>query len=116
MRRTSRRLLGLAVGGLLLGLPIVGSGPQASAESVSATSVSATSVSVNAQAAARYVPEQAPAQQPPPPGPDLDSDPAAGQPDSRDIAIGLGGVALIGLVLLSRKLRKKPVLFIRWKK
>ncbi|MDA3625779.1 hypothetical protein [Saccharopolyspora oryzae] len=32
------------------------------------------------------------------------------------MAIGIGGLVLIGAVLLSRRLRKKPVLFVTWKK
>ncbi|MEU5849500.1 hypothetical protein [Saccharopolyspora shandongensis] len=36
--------------------------------------------------------------------------------DKQRLAIGATGVVLIALVLLSRKARKKPVLFVTWKK
>ncbi|PKW12645.1 hypothetical protein [Saccharopolyspora spinosa] len=53
------------------------------------------------------------AQEPgPPPAP-----PAQPPPDERQrLALGVTGVVLIALVLLSRKLRKKAVFFVKWKK
>lgn len=53
------------------------------------------------------------AQEPgPPPAP-----PAQPPTDERQrLAIGVTGVVLIALVLLSRKMRKKPVFFVKWKK
>ncbi|MHA6798415.1 hypothetical protein [Bounagaea algeriensis] len=103
MRRTCRGILaGLVLGVALLGLPGFAQAvpPAPAAMDISAGGVPAVAASDAAQ---------------PPPGPDLDSGSAA-QRSQQDIAIGVGGVALIGLVLLSRRMRKKPVLFVKWKK
>ncbi len=42
--------------------------------------------------------------------------PAEQLPERQRFAIGVTGVVLIGAVLLSRKMRKKPVFWIQWKK
>ncbi|MGW1680734.1 hypothetical protein [Saccharopolyspora sp. NPDC002376] len=50
---------------------------------------------------------------PAPPAPPAED---AGADARQRMAIGIGGLVLIGAVLLSRRLRKKPVLFVTWKK
>ncbi|MER7013936.1 hypothetical protein ABT324_21160 [Saccharopolyspora sp. NPDC000359] len=68
--------------------------------------------------------EEAPAPPPtvvlaqePPPAPPAEQPPADAGADARQrMGIGIAGLVLIGLVLLSRRLRKKPVLFVKWKK
>ncbi|WP_461142902.1 hypothetical protein [Salinifilum aidingensis] len=111
-RSTCRRVLaGLVVSVALLGLPGLAQAaapadpPAARTPAVSAPAVSAPAGHGRAPAAAVQAP----------PGPGRDSG-ATERRSRQDIAIGVGGVALIGLVLLSRRARKKPVLFVKWKK
>lgn len=98
MGRMSRLLAGLALGGLLVFTP---AGPaelvQPAAQAQPA--VAATALELPAQA---------------PPGPDLTGDDQQLQGKQR-IAIGIAGVVLIALVLLSRKARKKPMFGFKWK-
>lgn len=56
--------------------------------------------------------------QAPEPAPPIPEDGTSrGDPTSAQrYGIGVAGAALIGLVLLSRKLRKKPVLWVSWKR
>lgn len=56
------------------------------------------------------------AQEPPPAPPAEQPAPDAGTDARQRMGIGIAGFVLIGLVLLSRRLRKKPVLFVKWKK
>lgn len=56
-------------------------------------------------------PGHAQAPEPAPPIPD-----GGGQIDSQRYIIGLTGAGLIGLVALSRKMRKKPLIGVPWKK
>ncbi|MBB5155074.1 hypothetical protein [Saccharopolyspora phatthalungensis] len=88
MWRTGRVLAGLAIGLFLLFTP-----PALADEAAPPVA----SVTVQAQD-----PGQPPAHRP------VD--------ERQRLAIGTTGVVLIGLVLLSRKLRKKPVFFVKWKK
>ncbi|MEV0702051.1 hypothetical protein AB0I53_29635 [Saccharopolyspora sp. NPDC050389] len=91
MWRTGRVLAGLAIAlFLLLAPPALAAGETAS------------------PGAPVVVLAQDPGQAPPP------AQPAAY--DKQRLAIGATGVALIALVLLSRKARKKPVFFVKWKK
>lgn len=94
MGRMGRALAALTIGCFLLLAPVA-----------AADTPSAPSESVLAQQA--------------PPGPDLQQQPDSGQskpPNQQELVTGLAGVALIALVFLSRKVRKKPVLFVQWKK
>ncbi|MEV5538785.1 hypothetical protein AB0L13_18165 [Saccharopolyspora shandongensis] len=92
MWRTGRVLAGLAIAlFLLLAPPALAAGE---------TPPSGAPVVVLAQD-----PGQPPAPPAPPPA-----------YDKQRLAIGATGVVLIALVLLSRKARKKPVLFVTWKK
>lgn len=50
-----------------------------------------------------------------PPGPDLRQD-SGQQMDRQRVTAGTAGIVLIALVLISRKQRKKPVLFVEWKR
>lgn len=107
MRRTCRGILaGLVLSVALLGLPGLAQ---------AAPPAAPAAMGVSTWADGRPPAVAAPDVAQPPPGPDLDSG-SAGQRSQQDIAIGVGGVALIGLVLLSRRMRKKPVLFVKWKK
>lgn len=102
MGRMGRLLAGLALGGMLVfspASPAVLDAPAAQAQS---------SVQAQASAPALELPAQAP------PGPDLTGDDQQSQGKQR-IVKGLCGVALIALVLLSRKARKKPVFAFKWK-
>ncbi|GAA4620208.1 hypothetical protein [Saccharopolyspora hordei] len=51
-----------------------------------------------------------------PPAPPAEPAPGEGMSPDQRMAIGVTGLVLIGAVLLSRRLRKKPVLFVEWKK
>ncbi|MHA6802388.1 hypothetical protein [Salinifilum ghardaiensis] len=106
-RSTCRRVLaGLVVSVALLGLPgLAQAAAPAEPPAARTPAVSAPAGHGRAPAAAVQAP----------PGPGRDSG-ATEQRSRQDIAIGVGGVALIGLVLLSRRARKKPVLFVKWKK
>ena len=53
------------------------------------------------------------AQQPAPAQPQDEESPA--ERDQRTV-MGVAGLVLIGAVLLTRRVRKKPVLFVEWKK
>jgi hypothetical protein len=99
MRRTVSALAILALGWFLVFAPTAVAGAEAAAP-----------------AQASFVL----AQQPPsaPPGPELtppgeQESPAA---QRQRYMVGSAGVVLIGLVLLSRRLRGKPVLGVKWKK
>ncbi|RKT85361.1 hypothetical protein SAMN05421805_11560 [Saccharopolyspora antimicrobica] len=94
MWRTGRVLAGLAIALSLFLVP-----PAAVAEEVAAPP---TTVVVA---------------QEPPPAPPAEQPPADAGTDARQrMGIGIAGFVLIGAVLLSRRLRKKPVLFVKWKK
>ncbi|KAA5833664.1 hypothetical protein ABT337_16260 [Saccharopolyspora hirsuta] len=92
MGRTGRALAGLAIVLSLFGAPAVASAEESAAPP--ATVVLA---------------------QEPPPAPPAEQPPAGADARQR-MAIGITGLVLIGVVLLSRRLRKKPVLFVKWKK
>lgn len=91
MWRIGRLLAGLAIALSLLFTPL--------------------SVTAPAEAAAPIV---AVAQQPTPEAPAPERETQAER--NQRVAMGVAGVVLIGLVLLSRKVRKKPVLFFEKKK
>jgi hypothetical protein len=81
---------------------------------VAPTAVAAPAGSQPRDPVASIAREQAPptpSQQPP--GPDQ---PEQQLPTPQRVAIGTAGAVLIGLVVLSRKLRKKPIIDLKWKK
>ncbi|MFC7341421.1 hypothetical protein [Saccharopolyspora griseoalba] len=89
MRRIGRLLAGVAIGLSLLFTP-----PAAAlAEAAPVTAVVA--------------------QQPAPEQPAQEETPAERK---QRTAMGVAGLVLIGAVLLTRRMRKKPVLFVEWKK
>ncbi|GAA2338908.1 hypothetical protein GCM10009854_14110 [Saccharopolyspora halophila] len=90
MRRIGRLLAGVAIGLSLLFTPVA---PAASAEPAPAAVVVAQ--------------QPAPGQQP---GGETPAE------RERRTILGVAGLVLIGAVLVSRRLRKKPVLFVEWKK
>ena len=90
MRRIGRLLAGVAIGLSLLFTP-----PAAAA--LAETAPAATAV----------------ARQPAPAQPKNEETPA--ERDQRT-AMGVAGLVIIGAVLLTRRARKKPVLFVEWKK
>lgn len=94
MRRIGRLLAGVAIGLSLLFTP---SAAVALAETAPATAHAAAQV----------------AQQPAPAQPQDEETPA--ERDQRT-AMGVAGLVIIGAVLLTRRVRKKPVLFVEWKK
>jgi hypothetical protein len=69
---------------------------------------------LSATAPAVAAPVAAVAQQPTPDAPAPERETQAER--NQRVAMGVAGVVLIGLVLLSRKVRKKPVLFFEKKK
>lgn len=97
--RAPRTIAALAIGWFMVFSPAA-----VAAEPVQAAEPALVQVQVQAQA-----PEPAP------PGPEGDQ-PQGGKMDPQRYAIGVTGAALIGLVLLSRKMRKKPLIGFEWKK
>lgn len=105
MRRSASAFVVLAVGLFLLLAPV--------AEALPTVPENAANVLGSVR---QQQPPPPPSQPTPQPAPDLPGSPHPTVEQTQRYMIGATGAALILLVLLTRRLRKKPVFIVQWKK